>query len=115
MCQEKAAIAFSYAIVQEQREAKRIQAPWTGYGKRRADPKTFHLSRERAIALAGKYSLCLKLCPSGRLLAVSGTFETLEEVNAAWKETERPELIIALCCRWARRWMPLWFNSALTE
>ena len=115
MCQEKAVIAFDYAIHQEQKEAKRIQPPWTGYGKRKADPKTFQLSHERAIALAGKYALCLKLCPSGKLIAVSGTFQTLDEANTAWHERGDADLIVALAVRWARRWTILRFNPLYAE
>ncbi|WP_309707555.1 hypothetical protein [Armatimonas sp.] len=115
MCQEKAAVAFGYAIHQEQKEAKRIQPPWNGYGKRKADPKLFHLSHERAIALAGKYALCLKLCPSGKLIAVSGTFETLDEANTAWHERGDADLIVALAVRWARRWTIPRFNPLYAE
>ena len=76
LCQQNAAKAFAMAVCQEQKEAKRVQPPWTGYGKRKADPATFQLSHERAIALAGKYALCLKLPTSGKLLPVSGTYAT---------------------------------------
>ena len=112
MVQEKATLAFSYAIRQEQQEAKRAQPPWTGYGKRKADPKLSTLSRERAIQLAGRYALCKCLEPSGKLLAVSATFETLALANATWKEQGNPALVVAIACRWARRWTPLRFNDA---
>lgn len=115
MCQEKAAVAFGYGVVQEQKDAKRVQPPWTGYGKRKADPKTFQLSHERAVALAGKYALCLKLCPSGKLLAVSGTFETLEEANTTWRERGDTDLIVALAVRWARCWAIPRFNPLYAE
>ncbi|WP_395137789.1 hypothetical protein [Armatimonas sp.] len=115
LTQEKAAVAFAYAICQEQKEAKRIQPPWTGYGKRKADPKTYQLSHERAIALAGKYALCLKLCPSGKLITVSGTFETLEEANTAWHERSDTDLIVALAVRWARRWTIPRFNPLYAQ
>ena len=110
MAQEKAIVAFGYAIQQEQKDARRMQPPWTGYGKRKADPKTFQFSHERAIALAGKYALCLKLCPSGKLLAVSSTLETLDEANAAWRERGDTDLIVALAVRWSRRWTIPHFN-----
>lgn len=115
MCQEKATVAFGYAIWQEQKDAKRVQPPWTGYGKRKADPNTFQLSPERAVALAGKYALCLKLCPSGRLIAVSGTFETLDEANEAWRERGDSDLIVAIAVRWARRWTAPRFNTLNIE
>ena len=110
MARQKALVAFQYAILQEQKDAKHVQPPWTGYGKRKADPKTFQLAHERAVALAGKYALCLKLCPSGRLIAVSGTFETLGEANEAWRERGDPDLIVAIAVRWARRWTAPRFN-----
>ena len=115
MCQEKAAVAFGYGIKQEQKDAKRAQPPWTGYGKRKADPATFQLSHERSVALGGKYALCLKLCPSGKLLAVSETFETLDEANAAWRERGDTDLIVALAVRWSRRWTVPRFNSLYAE
>lgn len=89
----------------------RAQPPWTGYGKRKADPALATLSRERAVALAGRYALCARLEPSGKLLVISVTFETLEEANAGWREMGKPELVVAIACRWARRWVPLRFNS----
>ena len=115
MCQEKALVAFGYGVQQEQKEARRAQPPWTGYGKRKADPTTFQLAHERAVALAGKYALCLKLCPSGRLIAVSGTFETLDEANTAWHERGDSDLIVAIAVRWARRWTAPRFNPLYTE
>lgn len=115
MCQEKAAVAFGYAINQEQKDAKRVQPPWTGYGKRKADPKSFQLSHERAVALAGKYALCLKLCPSEKLIAVSGAFDTLDEANTAWREWNDTDLIVALAVRWARRWTIPCFNPVYAE
>lgn len=115
MCQAKAAVAFGYGVAQEQKEAKRAQPPWTGYGKRKADPKTYQLSHERAIALGGKYALCLKLCPSGKLLAVSGTFATLDEANTAWHERGDTDLIVSLAVRWARRWTIPRFNPLYAE
>lgn len=115
MCQEKATVAFGYAIQQEQKDARRVQPPWTGYGKRKADPKLFQLSHERAIVLAGKYALCLKLCPSGKLIAVSNTFETLDEANTAWRDRGNADLIVALAVRWARRWTIPRFNSLYAE
>jgi hypothetical protein len=113
MC-ELAASAFSSAIWKERKDARCIQPPWTGYGSRKADPKLFTLSRERAIALAGRYALCARLEPSGKLLAASATFETLDEVNAAFQERQNPALIVALACRWARRWMAIRFNYPLS-
>lgn len=113
VAREKAAEAFQKAISRERQEAKRVQPPWTGYGSRKADPKLFTLSRERAIQLAGRYALCARLQPSGKLLAVSPTFETLEEVNAAFRERGNPALVVALACRWARRWTKVRFNNFL--
>ena len=111
MAIEKAAVAFGYAVEQEQKNARRSQPPWTGYGARKADPKLATLSRERAMAVAGKYALCARLQPSGKLLAVSTTLETLDEANAAFRERGNPALVVALACRWARRWMAVRFND----
>ena len=110
IAREKASDAFRYAILHEQREARRAQPPWTGYGKRKADPAAYQLSRERAIALAGKYALCYRLQPSGKLLPSGGTFETLEEANAAWHDKGDSSLFVALAVRWRRRWVLPCFN-----
>jgi hypothetical protein len=115
LAQEKAAVAFGQAIAEERKGAMRAQPPWTGYGSRKADPALYTLSRERAVQLAGRYALCARLEPSGKLLAVSATFESLEAVNAAWREKGNPALVLAICCRWARRWMELRFNTARQE
>jgi hypothetical protein len=104
IAREKASDAFRYAILQEQKDARRAQPPWTGYGQRKADPATYQLSRERAIQLAGRYALCYRLQPSGRLLPSGGTFETLEEANTAWEEKPDPSLYVGLAVRWRRRW-----------
>lgn len=105
LAREKAAIAFGYAIVQEQKDAQRAQPPWTGYGARKADPKLATLSRERAMEVAGKYALCIRLQPSGKLLATPGTFDTLGEANTAWWDKGDCSLVVAIASRWARRWM----------
>ncbi len=107
---ELAPSAFSSAISKEQQDARRVQPPYMSYGLRKVDSKLSTLSRERAIALAGKYALCARLQPSGKLLAVSTTFETLDEANAAFRERGNTELVIALACRWARCWMAVRFN-----
>jgi hypothetical protein len=112
---ELAASAFRGAIWQERKDAMRVQPPWTGHGPRKADPKLYTLSRERAIQLAGRYALCARLEPSGKLLAASATFEALEEVNAAWRERGNPKLVVAIACRWARRWMEVKFNDSLNR
>jgi hypothetical protein len=114
IAQEKAAEAFGYAIWQEQGEAKRAQPPWTG-GNRKADPATFQLSRERAIQLAGRYALCYRLQPSGRLLPSGGSFETLEETNQAWREKGDSSLFVAIAVRWSRRWTLPVYNSLYAE
>ena len=110
VAREKASVAFGYAIEQERKDARRAQPPWTGHGSRNADQKLATLSRERAMALAGKYALCIHLQPSGKLLATPGTFESLDEANAAWRESGDDSLVVAIASRWARRWMPLRLN-----
>jgi hypothetical protein len=64
LAQEKAAVAFGQAIAEERKVAMRAQPPWNGYGKRKADPALYTLSRERAVQLAGRYALCARLEPS---------------------------------------------------
>ena len=115
LCQEKADVAFGYAIQQEQKDAKRVQPPWNGYGKRKADPKGFQFSPERAVALAGKYALCIPLQPSGKLIATSSTFETLDEANTAWRQAGNPKLVVGLAVRWSRRWTIPRFNPLYCE
>lgn len=115
IAREKASDAFRYAILQEQREARRAQPPWTGYGKRKADPATYQLSRERAITLAGKYALCYRLLPSGKLLPSGGTFGTLEEANTAWQEKADPAFYVGLAVRWRRQWVLPQFNSLYAQ
>lgn len=115
IARENATKAFDYAVGQEQREAKRAQPPWTGYGKRKVDPATFQLSRERAIQLAGRYALCVRLQPSGRLLPSGRTFETLEEANQAWREKSDRSLFVDLAVRWSRRWALPVYNPLYAE
>jgi hypothetical protein len=115
MAQEKAVEAFRKAILQERQDARRVQPPWTGHLNRKADPKLFTLSRERAIAVAGRYALCIRLQPSGKLLAVSAAFETLEEANAPWREKGDTSLVVAIASRWARRWTIPRFNPLYGE
>lgn len=110
LAREKAAVAFGYAIEQEQKDARRVQPPWTGHGSRKANPKLATLARERARALAGNYALCIRLQPSGKLLATPGTFETLDDANAVWRERGDHSLVVAIASRWARRWMIPRFN-----
>ncbi|MGC4044722.1 MAG: hypothetical protein QM758_13095 [Armatimonas sp.] len=100
------------AILQERKDAMRATPP--GFGSRKADPVLSTLSQARAKQLTGRYALCTKLEPSGKLLAVSSAFETIEAVNAALEATADSSLVIALCYRWARRWMPVKYNYALS-
>lgn len=109
IAQEKAAEAFRQAIDQERKDAMRATPP--GHG-RQADSALYTLSLQRATQLAGRYALCTRLEPSGKLLAVSSTFATIEEANAARLENANQALLVGICCRWARRWMPLQLNFA---
>ncbi|WP_395137604.1 hypothetical protein [Armatimonas sp.] len=65
--------------------------------------------------LAGKYALGYRLQPSGKLLPSGGTFETLEEANAAWHDKGDSSLFIALAVRWRRRWVLPCFNPLYVE
>ena len=110
MAQEKAVVAFRYAIFEEQRLAKRIQPPHGSKG----DPSRYQIPTKRLKIVAGKYALC---APLGDKLvpAAFGLHDTLVSAHAAWKELGKPGLSIALACRWTRRWEPLRFNWPLGE
>ncbi|WP_394793111.1 hypothetical protein [Armatimonas sp.] len=105
LAQEKAAVAFEYAICEEQRLAKRIQPPQG----RKGDPAKYQIPIKRLKLVAGKYALCAPLADK-LLPAAFGLYDTLEQANTAWQERGNPTLVIAIACRWTRRWERLRFN-----
>lgn len=79
---------------------KRISVPCNG--TRSPHPERSQMTVTRAKELAGRYALCLR--PGKRLIAVSPSFGTLAEANAAWTQQQNTTLVVACCNRLDRCW-----------
>ena len=98
-----ASVAYTAAVRRERTEY--FQRASEGGGRKRR-PERCQMKMERAKQLAGKYALCRALgtTAGGKLLPVSGTFESLDAVNEAWREKGDRNLVVACCNRLDRCW-----------
>ena len=112
--QELADTAYDAAIRREAREYFRRVTQPAGYDDREWCAPSI-ITCKRAKEIAGKFAVCLrlgdKLIPAGDAL-----FDTIEEANAAWKESaDKQERFVACACRWSRRWEMPRFNALYRE
>jgi hypothetical protein len=103
---ENAEKAFAQAILSERQEVF-ARATFPAGGGRDVDRNKATLTPDKAKELGGKYAVCLRL-PSGKLLAVSRAYDTIEEANARY--CADPSHVVACASRLDRRWMVPKYN-----
>lgn len=130
---ELANVAFAEAVARESRDRfKRAVSPthYNRYGVDNPATRTpsAQMSVKRAKEMAGKYALCLRIGSgdSFRFIPCTGVnnsdvFESLDEANAAWKDSiHRSRRFVACLCRYSRQWElpvynPLYGDTAYAE
>gem|GEM_PF-6809294 len=99
--QELAEQCFRDAIEYERRDYfARASEPSDGSRKKR--PECYRMKAKTAKELGGYYCVCQVYGAS--LLPRSVAYSSLEQANAAWKEMNKPDTVVACCNRLDRLW-----------
>ena len=110
---ELAPLAFATAI---ERERKEYFCRASESHERKKQPERYQMTAERARHVAGKYALCRPLGEAGQaLVPVTAAFTSLDVVNALWRQTGDPRLVVACGNRLDRCWERPRYNPLYGE
>jgi hypothetical protein len=109
---ELAVVCFREAVKWEQKNYF-ARASEPSDGSRKKQPEKYRMKAKTAKELGSCYAVCLRTSTS--LFPVSSAFSTLEKANAAWKEMQMPNTVVACCNRLDRCWEVPKFNPLYAE